>query len=131
MSGRCVGGSFWETIKYYFESQPEIAYPVAIVLGLLLLTILNCCVKSCIRRGSGPKNRAYPPLGQTRGSGGQEERGNQGEWVDPAAYNGNVDPSLVERSPVSPERSNVSFISQRASTVAYPPAVPRNGENRW
>lgn len=119
----------------YFNTQPQIAYPLAIVIGLVFLSIVYCIIESCccrnrpkrwIRRPRNPPPRSVDPVGYNSAPvlPPQPAASNRNSnWVDPTAYNGTgftdvyippdtttpVPPSLNVPHPGNERISNGSF----------------------
>lgn len=87
--GQCTGSSILGLLSYYFQSQPQLAYPVAIGLALLLLSIIWCCVSRCVQS---VREKRKVELPQSRVG---DTRVNYSGWVDPTAYNGHVETRVL------------------------------------
>ncbi|KAJ3388040.1 hypothetical protein HDU92_001648 [Lobulomyces angularis] len=93
-NGACIGGNFIDQSMDYFKTQPTLAYPIAIAIGLVALAIiwsilrsLFGCLKNCTRRSStASRGRTV----NNRQSNNQPVGRNDSvtNWVDPSLYNG-------------------------------------------
>ncbi|KAJ3413625.1 hypothetical protein HDV05_007769 [Chytridiales sp. JEL 0842] len=49
-TGQCKEGSFVGTVIGWFQSNPQLAIPVAVAVGLVILTIISALIQCCCRR---------------------------------------------------------------------------------
>lgn len=45
--GDCTVTDPFGVLSYYFEAQPQVAYPIAIALVILIMFMILCCVRCC------------------------------------------------------------------------------------
>ena len=100
------------------RSEPQLAWPVAIILGLIVIGILYSCIKRCVRKRKQGSNVPLPlpihPIGPSQVS--PSTNFVRTNWVDPAAYNGAGYQPGYEYRPQMPEY--VPMIPLSASIVA-------------
>ncbi|KAJ3382914.1 hypothetical protein HDU92_004508 [Lobulomyces angularis] len=105
--GSCKGSDILKVAQFYFENSPFIAWPIAIALGILALSLLYCFLRSiidCFR----PKKKKYvngpaPALGNNRVGVNSNYAISQTRWVDPELYNGPIGQNYNPHSNVSSE----------------------------
>lgn len=101
VSGECKSGNFLDTAKSWYTSNLQIAIPVTIVVGIIVLMILSCLIRAIFRCARGrptttvisPHTRAQhqrllsvPQHGH--GMAPPPTHPRNAEWVDDRAYNG-------------------------------------------
>uniref|UniRef100_A0A0W0FZ96 Disintegrin and metalloproteinase domain-containing protein B n=1 Tax=Moniliophthora roreri TaxID=221103 RepID=A0A0W0FZ96_MONRR len=61
--GSCNEGNWWNVFTNWYRRNLQIAIPVTVVAGLLILSILYCCLRSLFRRAHRPAPSKYVPVG--------------------------------------------------------------------